>query len=409
MASDTVARRLPTRVFQGKRRKDVVDVLPGNYAYGHGWQVLWEFHQDFSLHCCEALGGTSQDGAGLNSASTDLCHIQVTQVFSVAKVFGVSCGVVFVDLVSAFASVSRRLAIPDMPESEEEWMRHLASICHSPDVAAHIVGSAPTVLRLNYAGATAHSIALLRETHGKNWYSTDGLRGICEFLCGTLAGTSLADIVFIFVCVARVTTKINGGLKVLGRVHQFCSADAAVAFGMDPDYLPHMVDSLSPMWVDDLAIPVLKAADTLFDSAAEVMACVWNNFLDYQMECNMWPGKTAFLPRITGRGSGVVKRRVAKFVDGAILLPGAISSGPVHLKGVSLYVHMGRHLTSTGSQHPEITARHASTRPYVDRLTFGFFKKTSTTVEKKLTVAASLLLSKELYCVAASPVLKANE
>ena len=66
-----------------------------------------------------ALGGVSHNGAGLNAAPTDLCSLQVTQVFPVAKMEKLTGGIVFVDLVSAFANVSRRIVIPDMLESEE--------------------------------------------------------------------------------------------------------------------------------------------------------------------------------------------------------------------------------------------------------------------------------------------------
>ena len=85
------------------------------------------------VRCCiyiavQAFSGKSQNGGGLNSASTDLCLLQVSQVFAVARALKKAAGVLFVDLVSAFASVSRCSAIPGLPESEEQWLRHLAGM-----------------------------------------------------------------------------------------------------------------------------------------------------------------------------------------------------------------------------------------------------------------------------------------
>ena len=67
------------------------------------------------------------------------CSIQATQVFSLAKSLKMASGIVFVHLVSAFASVARAIVIPDMPESEEQWVAHLANIGHSRESAADIV------------------------------------------------------------------------------------------------------------------------------------------------------------------------------------------------------------------------------------------------------------------------------
>ena len=47
--------------------------------------------------------------------------------------------------------------------------------------------------------------------------------------------------------------------------------------------------------------------------------------------------------------------------------------------------------------------------PYVDRLSYSFSKKTNTAGKNKLDVAASLLLSQELYCAGAMPILNEKE
>ena len=122
----------------------------------------------------------------------------------------------------------------------------------------------------------------------------------------------------------------------------------------------------------------------------------------------MGVGKTAFLPKIAGKGSAAVRRSIVD-MGSHILVVGARAVDPVYLKIGTRYTHMGRCIMASLSQLPELTARHASTRPYVDRLSYSFFKKTNVEVKKKLDVAASLLLSKELYCAGAMPLLAAKE
>ena len=136
------------------------------------------------VRCCifvavQAFYGKSQNGGGLNSASTDLCLLQVTQVFVAARVLKKAAGVLFVDLVTAFASVSRCIAIPGLPESEEQWLRHLVGMGIQPEEASCIMNCALSILEYNAAGVSEHGVALLRETHKTSWFSTDGLKHVC--------------------------------------------------------------------------------------------------------------------------------------------------------------------------------------------------------------------------------------
>ena len=58
---------------------------------------------------------------------------------------------------------------------------------------------------------------------------------------------------------------------------------------------------------------------------------------------------------------------------------------------------------------PEIMSRHASTMPYARRLAHRFFNNTSVDVKKKLAVAGSLNLSREIYGAGGYPNLTLTE
>ena len=140
------------------------------------------------------LGGSSQFGGGLNGGTTDICHLLMSQLFCYARVKRTSASILFVDVVGAFASTARRICVPNLPESEESWKRHLNSCGFSPAQASDIVSTALTILKWTAAGASEHSAAILQEMMSTTWFSIDVIKGINRCIQGTLAGTSLADV-----------------------------------------------------------------------------------------------------------------------------------------------------------------------------------------------------------------------
>ena len=132
-----------------------------------------------------------------------MCSLHVSQAFCLARTRRLACGVLFVGIIEAFGAVIRRVAIPDLPMSEELWKRHLVASGFSPDDASEIIDGAMSVTRWVDAGASPHAAHLLAESHRISWFTIDGLEKLSVFLSGALAGTSLADIIFI-VALARV-------------------------------------------------------------------------------------------------------------------------------------------------------------------------------------------------------------
>ena len=173
-----------------------------------------------------AVSGDSQFGGGLNGGTTNLCHLLVWQFFAYAGAVRSSAAIIFVDIIGAFASVARRIAIPDLPEPEGSWRRHLAKSGLSHEQANGIVDCAMAVMRWQAGGASPHTIAILTETHRCTWFSVDCLAGISRFVQRTLAGTSLAEIILI-VSAACVTRQVDNVLADHGLLHTLPCAPAA--------------------------------------------------------------------------------------------------------------------------------------------------------------------------------------
>ena len=121
-----------------------------------------------------------------------------------------------------------------MPESEAAWRRHVHNIGFIVEEANSIVDGAISVLQWSEAGATAHALELLRLTHTGSWFTVDGINTVCSFTAGALAGTSLADIVFIL-CMARVVSKIQDELQAAGLVTHVPTSDTFDALGIYGD------------------------------------------------------------------------------------------------------------------------------------------------------------------------------
>lgn len=121
------------------------------------------------------IAGDCQMGAGLNGGATDACRLGVAQCFSLARTKGVSMGIVFIDIVCAFASISRRLSMQYVPNPKPNgW--YIFAIGFAADEAAAILESALPFVNGCMFGATEHSVALLTATHAASCFSIDGLR-----------------------------------------------------------------------------------------------------------------------------------------------------------------------------------------------------------------------------------------
>ena len=106
------------------------------------------------------------------------------------------------------------------------------------------------------AGASEHAVALLVASHRRSWFTVDGIERLSSFMMGTMAGTSLSDIVFV-VSLARVTSVIEDRLAADGLVDFLDPEPAINYFGYDGDEAPLKAKILSPTWIDDYAVPVV--------------------------------------------------------------------------------------------------------------------------------------------------------
>ena len=304
-------------------------------------------------------------------------------------------------MVSAFASIVRRLVFGGLPDSEEGWRRHLASAGFDEEAVMEIMECAMTVLMWQDAGLDEHTLALIRESHKVSWFTIDGICRLSKFVSGTLAGTSLADLVFI-IAISRVVSRVEMRLKELNLVTQVATGGACTYFGLNADEAPISTFLLNPLYVDDYALTLYGRADSLLQKGAVAMRVMWQSFLEFKLQLIMEAGKTALLPFLHGPGCAAVQREVAGLPGGILVCPRG-GGEVIRLHVVKSYKHMGRRACPNGDIMPEIAARYSTTKTVFRPLTRKLFKKESVPLKEKMPVAGSLLLSRPIqwqWCVA---------
>ena len=89
----------------------------------------------------------TQLGSGMNGGACDTAHLSSTSPFAYSMLRNRKVFQLYVDVVAAFASLCRRIALPHDLESEELWRRHLANCGFSNDDVQNIVEMACTVIK----------------------------------------------------------------------------------------------------------------------------------------------------------------------------------------------------------------------------------------------------------------------
>ena len=123
-----VRRRHHGTLYKGKGLRSLISSYRDVTLADFNGESFGAFVRVAIIAATRTLAGDAQHGSGMNGGTTDICHLAVTECFALARTRKTAVGALFIDLVSAFATITRRIAIPDLPESEEAWKRHVVNI-----------------------------------------------------------------------------------------------------------------------------------------------------------------------------------------------------------------------------------------------------------------------------------------
>lgn len=162
------------------------------------------------------------DTSGLNNGSTETAHLYIRTVVELCKAKKFSVALIFADVKTAFAAMIRTVSFPQYhpPEQREIFLKRLQELGFDKTQARQ----AYEEIRSKYGdvgeqGVEGHLDTFLARLHSSSWFTLEGLSGATDSKSGTLAGTSLADLVFTRV-ITRILTKIRDLLQQAGLIYK---------------------------------------------------------------------------------------------------------------------------------------------------------------------------------------------
>ena len=149
-------------------------------------------------------------------------------------------------------------------------------------------------------------------------------------------------------------------------------------------------------FVDDVAIPVCSPADSIIDSIRSVSECALVVFARHGMGLNFCPGKSECL--IHWAGAGATTHRLRHMVTGRACIVCRRPSGHSYELPISAsYKHLGTKTTFAPTAGAEAIVRSAIIHTEVRALRRRVLSNVAVSIERRLSLAKTLILSRGLF------------
>ncbi|CAE7762507.1 unnamed protein product [Symbiodinium microadriaticum] len=292
---------------------------------------------------------------GRKGCSAYMGHFLSRGMMHYARVRGLSCAVMFLDLASAYYGVIRETVVgsglSDKPI--EAIAESLALTAEDLQLLRHYASEEPA---LQTQDASELLLELGREMHASTWFVLSKDDQVVHTSRGTRPGGALADIVFnvLFskVLQRRDPEALRDTVPVLpwdGRRSPYPDLEGSSAG--EPQALGDVVyaDDLATFVVSPTAIALRPALGRVASATLDVLG-------PHGLRPNYGPKKTAAIIAVNGKGSRGVRRSL--FGDLRAKLPVFLEhAGAVRIDLVAHYKHLGSHLSYDGTMLTEIKYR----------------------------------------------------
>lgn len=258
------------------------------------------------------IGGRArsvQQGAHMLRLFMDACRSQK-----------LSCGVVFLDIRTAYYKVLRELvARQDSAHGRLQGLLHAFNL--PPESLRHLecklAESSATSRRM---GLGSYLETMLSELHSDTWFTTPGLQGVTATTIGTRPGSCFADVFFNYLF-AEVLKEVKDELIEYGMLTEVHWGGVRSLY-MDGNQDEESEILAETVWADDLALffqhpdPEQLVANLRAGSTTMLNAC-----MRYGLEPNFSKGKTEAIVALRGKGSVKARRRWFTEHNGRLDLP----------------------------------------------------------------------------------------
>ena len=342
------------------------------------------------------LAKSTQFGGGLNGGETAFAHLYIRLVIDWAVNSSVSCSVLFLDVVTAFATMLRRIVF-NYEDGDEAWLAslHQAGFTHA-DIQFMYNGirNYNWVEEMSNHSNVQHDIftatldyKLSEQFFTNSWATQEYIPNAINITRGSSAGTPLADLIY-SMAMSRVLTCLRSSIEQEGL------SSCVPAHG-------HQHDVCDVSFVDDVAIPCLAAASEIVDKTARIANCAFAVFQIFGMVLNFRPGKSEAIVAFFGAGASLSKRHL-NLVDNLIPIEAGDNT---HLRVVPSYQHVGTCTAISMSMSEEVTKRTGMMRSECARLCKAILRVPEIPVPKKIRVVQTYVLTKGTFQCGTWPML----
>ena len=296
---------------------------------------------------------------------------------------GLSFGVLFVDLSTAFHCLVREMVVGIADDRKLQFVLDALHWSDDPGSRLQLGRALPCLLA--QLGAPAYLIRLLQNIHDSTWTTING-REYIRTHRGTRPGSPIADVIFHYI-MFDFSKALHTFLVDNGYVQKF-----ACHLAMEIDMI---------IWSDDLAVPVLEecAAD-LIPSILSLLDFVKKEFAQRGFQINLARGKTRIVATFCGADAASARRQFQ-----LIPQPGTMfefNDGTTQFVHMSpAYRHLGTLYTSDQTLDTEISHRLGMARSAFEQLRRRVLANRHLPLQLRLQLFGTLILSK-LYFAAGS-------
>lgn len=296
-----------------------------------------------------------------------------TRVF---KHFGMSGGVLFVDVKAAFHSLLRALTFG----GQQTWPQALVSQLRNDGINIDQIVESQSRMSEEFCNTAPLPLSrMMQDMHEHTWFTLSQHDAVYRTHRGSRPGSPLADLAY-NTMMRSVLARLQAKLSELPALQV-----AKAHIGID---CPPIA------WVDDVAIPfVASTVHELDMMALAILECTTQVFAEFGLTLNQDKGKTEAVLQYRGNGSG--PKIETTFIDNMGHLANADNT--LRLRIVTDYSYLGTMYAQSASIDREIHTRVGKAQFAFRQLRRGIFCNRRLPVSTRVTLLNSLVVSIVLH------------
>ena len=289
---------------------------------------------------------------------------------------GESCGMILLDMESAFYKAVRQLLVRNKNfEATDEYCAHMSSVLGiGPEEHGLFYQHLRAETMLQRAQANKAIQRWVLSSMEGSWCKLRSSQQCLATSLGTKPGDPTADVLYSLV----MTKFLNVSKKEFQKMAGFAECGEAMT------------------WVDDVIVPYQDKADRIYQKTSKILEVLHNTATSLGMIPNLKPGKTEVVLGFAGEGAQGSKRN---FEKGDPQVPFDTVRGPKVVEVVSEATYLGAILESKGRLMPEIITCTGKALNSVKPLKKAVLTNDKVENDQKRAIVQSLALSKASYTI----------